>query len=126
MRKDNYFIAMINKGVITVEVPWLSWLLPPMLTRTMEWNLQYCILGHMFDAHTFSVKQRFIADPDALKWRLISCGVLNLLLSPFIAIFVLLYSFYRYGQEMHKNPASLGLRHWSPLARWKLREFNEL
>jgi len=27
---------------------------------------------------------------------------------------------------MHKNPASLGTRHWSPLARWKLREFNEL
>lgn len=126
MRKENYFIAMINKGVISVDFPWLSRCMPPFLTRTMEWNLNYCIISHMFDNHTFSIKQRFVSDPGALKRRLITFGVLNLILSPFISIFALLYSFFKHGQQMHKNPGVLGTRHWSPLARWKLREFNEL
>jgi len=126
MRKENYFIAMINKGAVCVDFPWLGRWMPPVLTKTMEWNLNYCILGHMFDQSTHSVKQRFIANPDSLKRRFVWMGILNLLLAPFIAIFALLYSFFKHGQTMHKNPASLGARHWSPLSSWKLREFNEL
>lgn len=126
MRKENFFIAMINKGVVCVDFPWFRGHLPPFLTKTMEWNLNYCIIDHMFDPVTFSVKQRFVSDPEALQRRLFLCGIANLVLSPFIALFVLLYSFFKHGQEMHKNPGSLGTRHWSPLARWKLREFNEL
>lgn len=29
-------------------------------------------------------------------------------------------------QEYHKNPSSIGSRQFTPLARWKFREFNEL
>lgn len=125
MRRENYLIAMINKGVISFDFPLCKWM-PPMLTKTMEWNLNYCIMSLMFDKDNFRVRARFLQDPDALKRWLLICGVLNLVLSPFIAVFVLLYSFFKHGRDMHKNPASLGARHWSPLARWKLREFNEL
>lgn len=126
MRKDNFFIAMINKGVVCVDFPPFKGRFSPFLTKTMEWNLNYCIINHMYDPQTFAVKQRFISNPEALSRRLFLCGLMNLVLSPFIALFVLLYSFFKHGQEMHKNPGSLGARHWSPMARWKMREFNEL
>ena len=32
----------------------------------------------------------------------------------------------RAHQEYHKNPSSIGSRQFTPLARWKFREFNEL
>eukprot|EP00658_Telonema_sp_P-2_P076793 TRINITY_DN67_c0_g1_i1.p1 TRINITY_DN67_c0_g1~~TRINITY_DN67_c0_g1_i1.p1 ORF type:complete len:640 (+),score=149.92 TRINITY_DN67_c0_g1_i1:218-2137(+) len=126
MRKENFLIAMINKGVVSLDFPLCKGWMPPFFTKTMEWCLNYCITGHMFDPHTFKVKQRFIAHPDTLARNFFMCGVATLVLSPFIALFVMLYSFFKYGQEMHKNPGSLGTRHWSPLARWKFREFNEL
>lgn len=126
MRKENFFIAMINKNVVCVDFPPLKGRLSPFLTKTMEWNLNYCIISHMYDPQTFAVKQRFISNPEALSRRLFLCGILNLVLSPFIALFVLLYSFFKHGQKMHKNPSTLGARHWSPMARWRMREFNEL
>lgn len=53
-------------------------------------------------------------------------GILNLLLSPFIFVFLLLYFFFKYAKEFHHDPTSLASRTFTPLARWKFREFNEL
>merc|ERR1711907_184298 len=42
MRRDNYFMAMMNKDVLNLAltVPFLR--TTPPLTKTMEWNLNYC------------------------------------------------------------------------------------
>lgn len=70
-------------------------------------------------------------------------GVLNALFAPFIVLYLLMYSFFRYFevrqgryiakgslltklQEYHKNPSSIGGRQYTPYAEWKFREFNEL
>ena len=67
-------------------------------------------------------------------------GVLNAIFAPFIVIYLLMYSFFRYfevspthppgqhanPQEYHKNPSSIGSRQYTPYAQWKFREFNEL
>ena len=72
-------------------------------------------------------------------------GSLHAVLAPFVILYLLFYSFFRYFevsppkyslkigrppslmlQEYHKNPASLGMRNYTQLARWKFREFNEL
>jgi autophagy-related protein 9 len=78
-------------------------------------------------------------------------GILNLLFAPFIVLYLLMYSFFRYfevsyaretgdervagsnfaaisdqSQEYHKNPSSFGGRQYTPYAQWKFREFNEL
>lgn len=59
MRQENYLIALFNKDLLNLRVP-----LPPLidglvgkyinggntLTRALEWNLRYCLLGHLFDA----------------------------------------------------------------------------
>ena len=50
MRRSNYLIALFNKDLLDLSVP-----LPgmrnraPVLTRTMEWNLSFCLLGFVFD-----------------------------------------------------------------------------
>jgi hypothetical protein len=61
-----------------------------------------------------------------LQRRLFVMGLLNILLSPFIFIFLIVYFFFKYGEEFHKNPTQLSSRSYSPLAKWKFRDFNEL
>jgi autophagy-related protein 9 len=58
MRKENYLIGLLNKGVLGLDLP--SWVpgAGPMLnhdkkrlvlTKMVEWSLNWCILQHMFD-----------------------------------------------------------------------------
>jgi autophagy-related protein 9 len=76
-------------------------------------------------------------------------GILNAIFAPFIVLYLIMYSFFRYfdvrtsasisvgpcpqrlpylhrPQEYHKNPSSIGGRKYTPFAEWKFREFNEL
>lgn len=53
-------------------------------------------------------------------------AVANLLLSPFLLIFLLIYFFLRNAERFYHSPSALGARRWSPAAAWRLREFNEL
>merc|ERR1719163_192691 len=83
-------------------------------------------MNQIFDPHSFQVRARFTAHPNDLRNRFYMAGVVNLVLSPFIFMFMLIYFFFKHAQEMHKNPSTVGTRTWSHLARWKIREFNEL
>lgn len=60
MRKENYLIAMLNKGVLAFPVPWLVPGAGPslikngrkyqmILPKTLEWILNWCIFQSMFD-----------------------------------------------------------------------------
>jgi autophagy-related protein 9 len=70
-------------------------------------------------------------------------GILNAIFAPFIVVYLLMYSFFRYfevlsfllssfgnshseEQESYKNPSSISGRAYTPFAQWKFREFNEL
>lgn len=53
-------------------------------------------------------------------------GIVNAVLGPAIAVYLVVYSFFRYFEEYHKNPSSIGGRAFTPQARWTFREFNEL
>ena len=61
-----------------------------------------------------------------MKRRFIFMGVLNAIFAPFIVVYLVFYSFFRYFEEYHKNPSSIGGRQYTPYAQWKFREFNEL
>ena len=119
MRKDNYFMAMINKDVIDLRLPCPGFSHNPILTKTMEWNLNYCIMSNMFDPTSFTVRERFVSDPAALSRRFMICGVVNLMLSPFIMVFMLIYFFFKHAQSFKTDPSMAGTRNWSHLARWK-------
>lgn len=85
------------------------------LTKALEWNLRFCLMGYLFD-HRGQVRKEFIsqrkrkelvegsansmclvpADGPRLRRRLVFMGVLNALFAPFIVVYLLIYSFFRY------------------------------
>ncbi len=68
MRKDNYLIGMLNKGVLALHVSLPGTRRHFMLTKTLEWNLYFCIFAHMFDSN-FRVQSEFVHDVAALRRR---------------------------------------------------------
>ncbi|KAE8227842.1 hypothetical protein CF326_g7247 [Tilletia indica] len=153
MRQENYLIALFNKDVLSLNVPFQVPLPSfatsilglnqshgtsvglgkpkPVLTRSLEWNLHFCLLGFFFDQDgqlnqaVLSERNR-TALVDGLRKRFVTMAILNAILAPFIILYLLFFSFFRYFAEYHKNPANLGSRQYTEYARWKFREFNEL
>ncbi|KAI0306296.1 autophagy protein Apg9-domain-containing protein [Multifurca ochricompacta] len=136
MRQENFLIALFNKELLDLRVP-----LPHgwpteegkgrTLTRALEWNLQFCLMEYLFDRRgkvrkVFLKSKNRAALIDGLKRRLIFMGILNAIFAPFIVVYLLMYSFFRYFEESYNNPSSIGGRAYTPFAQWKFREFNEL
>ncbi|KIJ69103.1 hypothetical protein HYDPIDRAFT_36195 [Hydnomerulius pinastri MD-312] len=142
MRQENYLIALFNKDLLDLRVP-----LPPALkrilhrgsdegkgrtlTRVLEWNLRFCLMEYLFDSQG-RVRKVFLKNKnravliEGLRRRFIFMGILNAIFAPFIVLYMIMYSFFRYFEEYHKNPSSIGGRRYTPFAMWKFREFNEL
>ncbi|CAM9743593.1 unnamed protein product, partial [Laminaria digitata] len=136
MRKENYLIAMLNKGILKLSLP-----LPFLgsrgsgtlwattgrqyLTKSLEWSVHFCVLNHMF-SDKFTVRRAFLEDVRALRVRLVLVGLAHVVLLPFLLLFMVVYFFLQNAQEWHSSKSYLGPREWSPLARWTFREFNEL
>jgi len=135
MRKENYFIALVNKELMDLRmpIPFLrSSFSQPVITKTIEWSLTYSLFNFVFDEHNV-VKMDVLASEKRtamtkrLQRRFILMGLISLFLSPFIFVYLLVYIFFKYGEEVRRTPGSiLGSREWTPVARWKFREFNEL
>ncbi|CAA0832170.1 autophagy 9 (APG9 [Striga hermonthica] len=138
MRKENYLIGMLNKGVLSFP---MSWWVPGagttinvglnaaqhrlVLPKTLEWTLNWCILQSMFDRN-FCIRRDFVSDPNTLKKRLMIVGFALLLLSPFLVIFMLVYLFLRHAEQFYNHPSTASSRRWSNLSKWMFREFNEV
>ncbi|GAA0151254.1 hypothetical protein LIER_10012 [Lithospermum erythrorhizon] len=138
MRKENYLIGMLNKGVLAFPISgWVPGAGPSIkcglngskqrliLPKTLEWTLNWCILQSMFDRN-FRVRTEFISDPNTLRKRLMLVGFLMLFLSPFLIIFMLVYLFLRHAEQFYNHPSTASSRRWSNLAKWMFREFNEV
>ncbi|CAL4917591.1 unnamed protein product [Urochloa decumbens] len=138
MRKENYLIGMVNKGVIAFPIAcWLPGVGPTvgsrfhgrksylMLPKTLEWTLNWCIFQSMFDSK-FCVRKDFLTSPSVLKRRLVFMGIAMLFLSPCLVIFPLVYMFLRHAEEFYNHPSTASSRRWSNLSRWILREYNEV
>ena len=131
MRRDNYLIALINKDILdlTLPIPFLS--NRQFFSRTLEWNLNLCILDYVFNEQG-QVRPLFLKDThrralsEGLQRRFLFAGCMNVLCAPFIVIFFMLLYFFRYFNEYQRNPSQIGSRQYTPLAEWKFREFNEL
>ena len=124
LRRENYFLGMLNRGVLglTLDVPGLrrkTW-----LTKAVEWNITHAVFAHMFD-DDFRIRSDFY-DVGALKTRMRVLALVNLCLSPFIATFMMMYFCLHHVERFYHDPGSAGHRQWSTHARWRLREFNEL
>ena len=126
MRKENYLIAMINHAVLPFgsdvggcfSSGWY-------LGKSLEVNLQLCLLNHMF-SNRFTLRRKFVANPDLLARRFRWMGLANLIATPFILMFMLVFFFLKHAEEFHSKKNYLGRRWWSPHMVWAIREFNEL
>lgn len=142
MRQENYLIALFNKDLLDLRVPFPHILKRAFygdngegngrtLTRVLEWNLRFCLMEFLFDQRG-RVRKVFLKNKhravliEGLRRRFIFMGILNAIFAPFIILYMIMYSFFRYFEEYHKNPSSIGGRRYTPYAQWKFREFNEL
>lgn len=78
----------------------------------------------MFDDH-FLIRADF-ADEALLRRRFRAVAIANALLSPFLAVFMLLFFFLRNAERLYHHTSAVGARRWSPVARWQIRQLNEL
>lgn len=130
MRKENYLIAMINKNVLDLTLP-IPFFNEPLLTRTVEWNLSLCVMDFVFNENG-QVRSIFLKENqrqvliDGLRRRFLFAGFTNILCAPVTVVYLALLYFFRYFNEYHKDPSSIGSRQYTPLAEWKMRELNEL
>ncbi|KAL2321035.1 hypothetical protein Fmac_030004 [Flemingia macrophylla] len=138
MRKENYLIGILNKGVLAFPISkWFPGAGPTVksssngtrnrliLPKTLEWTLNWCILQSMFDRN-FCVRRDFVSNPKTLRKRLMVVGIAMLLLSPFLVIFMVVYLFLRHAEQFYNHPSTASSRRWSNLSRWIFREFNEV
>ncbi|KAJ7219579.1 putative transmembrane protein [Mycena pura] len=139
LRQENYLIALFNKDLLDLRVPLPNVLKQfvveegkgTMLTRALEWNLRFCLMEYLFDQHG-RVRKVFLKGKnrpvliEGLQRRFIFMGILNAMFAPFIVLYLLMYSFFRYFEEYHKDPSTISGRRYTSYAQWKFREFNEL
>lgn len=105
MRQENYLIALFDRKLLDLRVP-LPLILQggeqaQTLTRALEWNLRACLLGHLFDQRGV-VRGVFLKEKHRkglaaeLRRRMIFFGLVNAVFAPFIVVYLLMHSFFRY------------------------------
>lgn len=94
----------------------------------LDWNLRSCILHPLFDRITFTLRPeaRGLAGIRHLRCRLLWMGIINLLMMPFILLFMVVFFILQNAEELHSTKRPLGPRQFTLLAQYKLREFGEL
>ena len=131
MRRDNYLIALINKDILDFTLPLPFLRNRQLFSRTLEWNLQYCVLDFVFNEQG-QVRSLFLKDThrrglsDGFRSRFLFAGFISLVCAPFAVLYYMLFYFFRYFTEYQRNPSQIGSRQYTPFAEWKFREFNEL
>lgn len=130
MRKENYLIALFNNDLLNLSLP-IPFLRSNTLTKTLEWNINLCIMGYVFNDAGF-IKQNFLRSSqreyikEELQKRFMLAGFLNIILAPFLVTYFILLYFFKYFNEYKTSPGSIGMRQYTSLAEWKFREYNEL
>ncbi|KAJ2847612.1 autophagy protein atg9 [Coemansia brasiliensis] len=129
MRRENYMIALFNKDVLSISIPGLTQ--SQALSKALEWNLSFCLMNYLFDERG-QLRRRFLKESnrailsEGLRRRFRFMAVINMMFAPFIVVFLLLYSFFRYFEELYHEPGTLMSRAFTPYAKYKFRNFNEV
>ncbi|KAF0972369.1 hypothetical protein FDP41_009272 [Naegleria fowleri] len=120
MRKENYLISLINKEIMNLKIPFFQ---RTYLSESLIYNLRLMV-DSMFDSD-FKINQSFV-NSSSLSLYFVKLGIINLLLAPFLLIYFLLYTSFKYLAELKNNPKQVLGRRWSLYAHFKFREYHEL
>ena len=134
MRRDNYIIALINRDLLHLNkgLPKFLGGNAKLMTRILEWNISFCLLGYVFEGEKNSIRAAFLKTTQRdrlageLRKRFQLLAIINFVMIPFLLVFSVVYFLFRYGEEFYRNPTSVTDRTYSPWSKWTLREFNEL
>ena len=117
--QDNYFISLIDKEILNLEH----------LCPLMEWNIRYCFIksiflkDYKFDRNFIYLNSTYI---NSIKSKLFTISVLNFISMPILLPFMCLRNLFKYGEKFYNNPSLVTSKHWSSIAKWKYRNYNEL
>ncbi|KAF2664761.1 autophagy protein-like protein Apg9 [Microthyrium microscopicum] len=131
MRRENFFIALINKDILdcNLDLPFFG--RRSFYTRSLELNISMCLMDFVFDDNG-QVKPQFRGTKrrqqliDILRKRFFIAGVVNIFLSGPMAFWAVAIRFLRSFTEYQKNPSELSTRKFSLVAEWKIRNYNEV
>ncbi|KAI1385266.1 APG9-domain-containing protein [Hypoxylon trugodes] len=131
MRRENYIIALFNKDILDLTAPIPFMRNRQLFSKSLEWTVQFGVLDLVFNEGG-QVHQRVLKSDHRghlskeMQTRFAFAAVMNLLFAPFAASALVIDFIFTYYNEFKTNTSSLGARQYTPLARWKFREFNEL
>lgn len=101
MRKDNYYIAMFNKNVIDLTLPFPFLHGRQLYSKILKFNLDVCIMDIMFNERGHvnkmvlnSSERRRLSN--TLRNRFLIAGFVNVLCTPLIVLYVVLLYFLTY------------------------------
>ncbi|KAF5282828.1 hypothetical protein FQR65_LT02826 [Abscondita terminalis] len=134
LRQQNYLVAMANKRLLQpkLQIPLLGdtvyW------TRGLRYNMQLLLFWgpwapfqnpwHLREEYRKPSLRHELANK--FGRHVLWLALANLLLSPLILIWQILYAFFSHAEILKREPGSLGVRTWSLYGRLYLRHFNEL
>jgi autophagy-related protein 9 len=127
-------IAMINKNVLVYKI-WLPFYGEKVFfTMGLKYNYELLLFWgpgapfknnyHLHEEYKLAAKK--IALAEKLRFRITVLALINLVFSPFIFLYQILYSFFSYAELLKRQPGVFGRRRWSLFGRQFLRHFNEL
>lgn len=132
LRYDNYICALImSPSILTWKLPRMNKLQQFPMSRFFFYILKLVLSGAVLDSNgcslvngVQSVRRAKITNTLTFRFRFV--GFILFILSPFVLLFELLYLFFHYAQAFKDSPDSLSFRRWTPQAKWRIREYNEL
>ncbi|KAJ8024436.1 Autophagy-related protein 9A [Holothuria leucospilota] len=136
LRFKNYMIAMVNKSLLPLKhnLPLLGEIV--FVTNGLKYNLEMILFWgpcapfknywELKEDYKPAAKSKREELAKRLSRTILWVGFANLILSPFIFVWQILYSFFSYAELIKREPSALGARKWSLYARLYLRHFNEL
>lgn len=134
LRFKNYLVAMINKDVLSYKI-WIPFYGEKVFfTMGLKYNYELLLFWgpgapfknnyHLHEEYKTAAKKHELVQK--LRFRIAVLALVNLVFSPFIFLYQILYSFFTYAELLKRQPGVFGRRRWSLFGKIFLRHFNEL
>jgi autophagy-related protein 9 len=100
MRRDNYLIALFNKEILDVRIPFLG--NRSIFSETTKWHVDLAIMDFVFSGPNGQFNTDFLKDRNRrdlvakLKQRFFWTAILSLFCAPFVIFFVLISYLFKY------------------------------
>lgn len=134
LRFKNYLVAMVNKELLPLKfkLPFIGE--HALLTHGMRFNLDILLYWSPWSifVNSYTLREDYKSHQqrkrlsDQLATHIGLLALLNMVLSPFIFFYQIIYFFFRYAEFVKRSPSFLGSRQWANYGRLYLRHFNEL